>query len=109
GGMMRSVSTFGRSMGTATEVSVVKGSISRAIQGAHVGEPTCDRCRGRHRRAHEMCAHALSLSPLEVAVRGRGDALSGLAQIAVHADAHRAPGLAPLEPCGQEDTVEALA
>src|SRR6266571_6548417 len=75
-GMTRSVLMFGRSMGTATAVSVVNGSMgfSSGFQGADVGEPSGDGGGRRHGRAHEVRAGALALAPLEVAVGGRGDA-----------------------------------
>src|ERR1700687_4430718 len=53
--------------------------------------------RNGQRRAEQMRAHAAALTADEVAVRRRGDALAGKAGVAVHADAHRAPRLAPLE------------
>src|SRR3954466_2872859 len=67
-----------------------------------------DRRRRRHRGADEMGAAALSLPPLEVAVRGRGTALAGIEPVGIHAEAHRAAGLAPLEAGVAEDAVEAL-
>ena len=51
---------------------------------------------------------AAALAALEVAVRGRGAALARLQDVGVHSQAHRAAGLAPLEPGLPEDLVEAL-
>src|SRR6266851_5813203 len=55
-----------------------------------------------------MSAAALALSPLEIAVRGRGAALAGQQLVLVHRQAHRAAGLAPFEPGFEEDPVEPL-
>src|SRR5690606_27151737 len=46
----------------------------------------------------EVGAAAAALPPLEVAVAGRGAALAGGQLVGVHGQAHRAPGLAPVEP-----------
>ena len=67
-----------------------------------------DRRRGRHLRAHEVGAAAPALPALEVAVRRRGAALARRQDVRVHAEAHRAAGVAPLEPCVQEHLVEAF-
>src|SRR2546422_3802057 len=101
-GMMRSVSTFGRSMGSAAAVRCVKACISGG-ERAHVGEPPRDRGRRGHRGGHEMRAGALALPPLEVAVRGRRHALALARGLAVHPNAHRAPCLAPLEARVEKD------
>src|ERR1700704_6007505 len=109
-GMIWSVSRLGWSMGIATAVSVVKGSMRILLgqQPAHVGEMAGDGRRDSHRRAEQVGAHAAALAADEVAVRGRGDALAGEAGIAVHADAHRAARLAPFEAGLAEDLVESL-
>src|SRR5262249_53872350 len=96
-GMTRSVSMFGRSMGTAPAVSLVKASMTisppspyplprrgRGMQSTDVGELAGDG-RGRgHGGAHEMRAGALTLAPLEIAVGGGGDALALAGRVAVH-------------------------
>ncbi len=48
------------------------------------------------------------LPALEVPVGGRRDALARAGQVAIHRDAHRAAGLAPLEAGVAEDAVESL-
>src|SRR5262252_9310610 len=134
-GMTRSVSMFGRSMGTAPAVSLVKASMispsllsprlvargerlssncgplprrGRGMQSADVGELAGNGgCRG-HGRAHEMRAGALALAPLEVAVGGGGDALALARGVTVHAHAHGAARIAPLEPRRREDLVQPL-
>src|SRR5713226_5862587 len=55
-----------------------------------------------------MCAPAGALPPFEVAVAGRRASLAGRQDVRVHAQAHRTPGVAPLETGGLEDRVEAL-
>src|SRR6185437_9224912 len=75
---------------------------------AHVGETAGYGGGRRHRRTDEVRAHAAALAADEVAVRGRGDALARRAGVAVDADAHRAPRLAPVEARVAEDLVEAL-
>src|SRR3989304_5275947 len=103
--MMRSVSTLGRSSGAATPVSVVKGRML-ARQAPDVDEAARDGGRRRHRGRHEMGARALALAALEVAVGGGGHALALARRLAVHADAHRAARLAPLEARSEEHTSE---
>src|SRR5262245_44411272 len=98
--MIRSVSTLGRSIGAATAESVVKastGSRSFLLERAHIGEVAGDRGGCGHRRAHEMRAHALALAPFEVAIRRGRDAFARPARVAVDANTHGAPRLAPLE------------
>src|SRR2546421_303626 len=55
-----------------------------------------------------MGAAALSLAANEVPIGGGRAALAGGDEIAVHADAHRAARLAPLETGITEDAVEAF-
>ena len=47
-----------------------------------------------------------ALTALEIAVRGRRAALARLQLVGVHAEAHRAAGLAPVEAGVDEDLVE---
>ena len=56
----------------------------------------------------QVGATALALPSLEVAVGGRGAALTGRELVGVHAQAHRAAGAAPLAAGLLEDDVEAL-
>src|SRR5262245_29933402 len=65
------------------------------------------RCCRNHRR-DEMGAPEPALAALEIAVRGGGTALLGAKLIRVHAEAHRAAWLAPVETCVLEDLVEAF-
>src|SRR5262245_3217417 len=98
--MMRSVSTLARSMGAATAVSATNASTSGlavAQELAHIGEAARHRGGRRHRRAHQVRPDARTLAALEVAVRRGRDALTASTEVAVHPDAHRASGLAPLE------------
>src|SRR5437773_8596447 len=56
-----------------------------------------------------MRAPAGSLPAFEVAVRRRRAALAGSEDVRIHAEAHRAAGVAPLEAGVAEEAVEALA
>ena len=63
---------------------------------------------GGHLRADEVGASAAALAAFEVAVAGGGAALAGREDVGVHAQAHGAAGLAPLEAGLAEDVVEAF-
>src|SRR6185437_11977502 len=108
--MIWSVSTLAWSIGTATAVSLMNGSTGKLLAQhlAHVGEAAGHGGRRGHRWAHEMRAHATPLAADEVAVRGRSDALSRDADVAIDADAHGASGLAPFEAGLAEDLVQAF-
>src|SRR5260221_7605739 len=67
-----------------------------------------DRRRCRHRWRNQMRAALVALAALEVAVRGRGATLLGLELVRIHAKAHRAAGLAPVEARRLENLVEAF-
>src|SRR5512134_752402 len=120
--MIWSVSTFGRSSGATSPLRTVNFSMAYfpgalggstcgivSAPGPDVDEMAGHRSRGRHLRADQVGASAGSLASLEVAVGGRGAALARREFVVVHAEAHRAAGLAPLEPGVPEDAVEALA
>src|SRR5271166_2605634 len=72
----------------------------------HVDEPSGDRGRRRHGGRDQMGAALVALAALEIAVRGRGAALARRELVRVHGQAHRAPGLPPLEARGEEDLVQ---
>src|SRR3989475_6540397 len=55
-----------------------------------------------------MRSAAAALPPFEIAVRRRCTALAGAQHVIVHAEAHRAPRIPPLEPCLAKHLVEAL-
>src|SRR5680860_1266312 len=55
-----------------------------------------------------MGAAALALAPLEIAVAGRGAALSGSELVWIHAEAHRTTGCPPLESGSEEHPVESF-
>src|SRR5918998_1746083 len=76
--------------------------LARGGEAAHHGR------RRRDDGAHEVGSAALALTSFEVAVGGRGATLARLQDVRVHAEAHRAPGVAPLEASLREDLVEAL-
>ncbi|GFF30512.1 LOW QUALITY PROTEIN: Lysine-specific demethylase 8 [Aspergillus udagawae] len=75
---------------------------------AHVGKVAGDGGGGSHGGGHEVGAAAGTLATLEIAVGGAGAALLGREDVGVHAQAHGAAGLTPLETCVREDAVQPL-
>src|SRR5437763_2118162 len=97
-GTMRSVSTFTMSSGTATAVRIVKGCMGASGKHlSHVGDRSAHCGSGGHRRAHEMGSRTLALASLEITIGGRCTPFARSDEISVHADAHGASGIAPLE------------
>src|SRR5260370_23693132 len=78
------------------------------IEFADVHEMAGNRGGGGHDRADEMRAAVLALAALEIAIAGAGAALVRWQDVGVHADAHAAAGVAPLETGGAENFVEPL-
>src|SRR5712691_8830543 len=105
--MIWSVSTLARSSGATRAFSTVNLSISSPP--ANIDEVPGDRGRRGHLRAHEVGPATGALPALEIAVRGRGAALTRLEPVGVHAQAHGATGFAPLETGVLEDPVKAFA
>src|ERR1035437_576060 len=99
------VLTKGSGMSVGLHGRVLRGGGQSSRIGHHAG----DGARGSSQRRGEERSPALALAPLEVAVRGADAVLAGLELVAVHGDAHRAAGLAPLRAGRREDRVEALA
>src|SRR5687768_16247454 len=83
-----------RSFGGNPQTETVSGG-GASQQRPHIRHFSFDRARGRRERAGEERPSALSLAPLEVAVRRRDAVLAFLQFVPVHRDAHRAAGLAP--------------
>ena len=77
-------------------------------QLADVGELTDDGGGGGHDGGHQVGAALGTLTTLEVAVAGGGATLLGGEDVGVHAEAHGATSLAPLETGLLEDLVETL-
>src|SRR5690349_11988103 len=103
--MIWSVSTLLRRSGRTVPVCWVKASMSCPPRGRRsadrgqvggAGEVTGHRGRGGDRDRDEVRAAALALPSLEVPVGCGGAALTGRELVGVHAQAHRAPGTAPL-------------
>src|SRR5438046_10722250 len=69
---------------------------------------TGDGGRGRHRRTDEVGAAATSLPSLEVPVAGRGAPFARPKDVRIHAEAHRAAGVAPLEAGFAKQRIETL-
>src|ERR1035437_4458120 len=99
------VLTKGSGMSVGLHGRVLRGGGQSSRIGHHAG----DGARGSSQRRGEERSPALALAPLEVAVRGADAVLAGLQLIAVHGNAHRAAGLAPLGAGRAEDLIEALA
>src|ERR1039457_969847 len=59
--------------------------------------------------AHQMGASFAALTPFEVPVAGGGAALRGRQNVRIHAQAHRASGLAPLGASLDENAIQPLA
>src|SRR6266849_9293323 len=78
----------------------------RNVELAHIHEMAGDGGGGGHDRADKMRATVFALPALEVAIAGAGAALVRRQDVRVHADAHAASGVAPLETGGGENFVE---
>src|SRR5215469_10707659 len=107
--MIWSVSMLAAGSTTVREVSVLKGSIGWDRLSAELARirhaPAHGAGRGSE-RAGEQRAGAGALAALEVAVAGADGVLASPDDIAVHAEAHRATGLAPLGARFEEHPVE---
>src|SRR6266576_3972897 len=77
-------------------------------QGTWVGDGTGDRRRRRGEGTRQQCPTARTLTTLEVAIARRDGKLPGSQGIAIHRDAHRAAGLAPLRARLDENAVQPL-
>src|SRR5579859_114833 len=97
---------------TVREVKAVKGSMtSRPLplhELARVRDAAAQRAGRGGERAREERARPRALTALEVAVAGAHGVLPARHHIAVHAEAHRAAGFAPLGAGLEEHAVEAL-
>ncbi len=113
-GMIWSVSTLVRSSGAAREVRVMKGFHDQAETSsmnfpvADVDKVAGDGGGCGHLGRDEVGASTAALAAFEVAVAGGGAALAGRKNVGVHAQAHGAAGLAPVEAGLAEDAVEAF-
>src|SRR2546427_607181 len=67
------------------------------VELAHIHEMAGNGRGGGHDRADQVRAAVLALAALEVAIRGAGAALVRRQDVRVHADAHAASRVAPLE------------
>ncbi len=75
---------------------------------ADVGEVAGDGGGGGHLGGDEVGAASAALTAFEVAVGVEAQRSPGCEDVRVHAEAHAAAGLAPLEAGGLEDLVEAF-
>src|SRR5687767_8886308 len=94
---------------STTSATPDRGHRLDARQGPWIADLATDRRRRGGQRRGEERAPALALAALEVPVRGADRVLARGQLIAVHRDAHRAAGLAPLGAGRLEDRVETLA
>src|SRR5262249_30688291 len=74
----------------------------------HIYKMTSDRCRGGHDRADQVRAAVFALAAFEIAVRRASAALMRRQYVSVHADAHAAACVAPLETGRRENFVQAF-
>src|SRR3989449_4142587 len=75
---------------------------------AHIHETPLDRRGGRHHGTHEVGAPAAALATLEIAVGRRRAALAGAQHVGIHAEAHGAARIAPLESRFAEHAIQSL-
>src|SRR5471030_1280247 len=107
--MIWSVSTLDRCSATAVTECVLKASTSAPFrQVGRRGKTTDNGCCGGHEWRDEMRTAARALATLEVAVRRRRAALARRELVGIHAQAHRAAGVAPLGAGLLEDDVESF-
>src|SRR5699024_3935675 len=107
-GMIWSVSTSAIFIGAATPVCSSNFSIVLVHQVARCDESARDRARCGDGGRDQMGLDAGALSPLEVAVVGRGGALAGRVLVLVQSHAQRAPRVPQTHAGGLEHTVQAL-
>src|SRR5216683_6866647 len=111
-GTIWSVSTLTRSSGITLPLCVENGCIVALlldwgdVEVADVDEVAGDGGGGGHQWADQVGAAILALAALEIAVGGAGAALMRRQDVGVHADAHAAAGIAPLEAGSAENLVE---
>src|SRR5690348_1972550 len=75
---------------------------------ADVDEMAFDGCGGGHQRTDQMGAAVFALAAFEIAIGCAGATLVRLQNIVVHADAHAATCIAPLESGSDKNFVEAF-
>src|SRR5260370_15559148 len=113
-GAIGSVSTLTRSSGITLPLCVENGCIVALlldwgdVEFADVDEMACYGGGCGHQRADQVRAAVFALAALEIAVGGAGAAFVGRQNVGVHADAHAAAGIAPLETGGGENFVQAF-
>src|SRR5262245_37860066 len=107
-GTTRLVKTVNGSLIGPSSASADRGHGLDAGQATGVGDDPSDGGRSSGQRRGEERSAALALATLEVAVAGADRVLARRQLVAVHRDAHRAAGLAPLGTGVLEDLGEAL-
>src|SRR5256885_1519061 len=76
---------------------------------AGIGNASRNSGGGSDQRTRQHGAHTRALAAFEIAIAGADHELPGLADIAIHAKAHRAAGFAPFGAGGAEDVVKTFA
>src|SRR5882757_10785012 len=104
--MIWSVSILSIGSGARRLVNVVNFSIFLTKQRAHIRDYASDGARRRRERARQKRSSTLALPPFEIAIAGRDAVLARLQLVAVHRDAHRAAGLAPIRARFFKDAVQ---
>src|SRR5271163_4905650 len=120
-GMIWSVSTLTLSSGTTLPLCLRNGCMINPRCGYQrcryqpskfpipdVGEVTGDGCGCRHHRTDEVRATSATLPAFEIAIAGRSAAFSGLQDIRIHAETHRAPRFTPFETGIEKDAVQSF-
>src|SRR5476651_300540 len=108
--MIWSVSMFVYGNTAVRALNFLMGSIAglTAEQFAWIGDAPAHRTGRRGERTGEHGARALALPALKVAIAGAHGQLAGADVIAVHADAHRATGFAPVTARVDEYAIQPL-
>src|SRR6185437_3598354 len=75
---------------------------------ANIGKVADDCGCGCHRWADKMSSSAATLATFKVTIAGRGAALTWVEDVRIHAKAHGAARLAPLEASLAKDSIEAF-
>src|SRR5882724_1335760 len=73
---------------------------------SHINKVSGDGGRGGHRGTDQMRATTASLSSFKVPIAGRSATFARFQDVGIHAETHRAAGLAPLKAGVKKDSIE---
>src|SRR6184192_2867013 len=82
------------------------GKRFHSVEFPNIHEMTGDGGRGSHRRADQVRPPTTALPSLEVTVAGRSAAFARSENVGIHAEAHRASSIAPLEASLAKQSIE---